>query len=57
MKIVTVFESKVFASGIDLGDLISELPDGAEEIRIEVEEDHLRVVYCLRVMKKDKSRR
>lgn len=57
MKIVTVYESRMFDSGVDLGDLISGLPDGAEEIRIEVEEGRLRVSYCMRVMKRDKSKR
>lgn len=57
MKIVTVWESKLFNSGIELGDLIQELPDGAEEIKLEVEGETIRVTYCIIVMKRDKSKR
>lgn len=57
MKIVSVYESKIFESGVGLGDMIEELPDGAEEIVLMVEEGKIRVSYCLRVMKRDKSRR
>lgn len=57
MKIVTVWESKIFENGIELGDMILGLPDGAEEIKLEVEGESIRVTYCIKVMKRDKSKR
>lgn len=57
MKVVVVHESREFESGIDLGDLISGLPDGAEEIKLMVEEGKIVCYYCLRVMKRERSKR
>ena len=57
MKIITIHESKLFCNGVDLGDVVAALPDGAEEIKIHIEEDNIRVTYCVKILKKDKSRR